>query len=126
MLINLWILRDINLDSLLILLEGMKWLTHLLRGIQIKAIKETSLSANQGKNEMKKMSWNIEHDTGSEYAPIRGGPVGMSSLAVELGPMEIRTFVVIFWIEICLFSTQQVKKNCSMEPLIVLFSQIYS
>lgn len=64
--------------------------------IQIKAIKETSLSANQGKNEMKKMNWNIEHDSGRESAPIRGGPLDMSSLVVELGPMEIRTFIVNF------------------------------
>ncbi|XP_059293041.1 alpha-mannosidase isoform X1 [Lycium ferocissimum] len=71
-------------------------LKEMFAGKRIKAIKETSLSANQGKNEMKKMSWNIEHDSGSESAPIRGGPVDMSSLVVELGPMEIRTFVVKF------------------------------
>lgn len=64
--------------------------------IQIKTIKETSLSANQGKNEMKKMSWKIEHDSGSNAAPIRGVPVDISSLVVELGPMEIRTFIVKF------------------------------
>lgn len=71
-------------------------LKEMFAGKRIKAIKETSLSANQGKNEMKKMSWNIEHDSGSEAAPIRGGPVDMSLLIVELGPMEIRTFIVKF------------------------------
>ncbi|CAN4078717.1 unnamed protein product [Withania somnifera] len=71
-------------------------LKKMFAGKKIKAIKETSLSANQGKDEMKKMSWNIEHDSGSEAAPIRGGPVDMSHLVVELGPMEIRTFIVKF------------------------------
>nr|XP_016455893.1 PREDICTED: alpha-mannosidase isoform X1 [Nicotiana tabacum] len=71
-------------------------LKEMFAGKTIKAIKETSLSANQGKKEMKKMNWNIEHDTGSEPAPVRGGPVDISSLVVELGPMEIRTFVVKF------------------------------
>lgn len=71
-------------------------LKEMFAGKRIKTIKETSLSANQGKNEMKKMSWKIEHDSGSNAAPIRGVPVDMSSLVVELGPMEIRTFIVKF------------------------------
>ncbi|XP_060195923.1 alpha-mannosidase-like isoform X1 [Lycium barbarum] len=71
-------------------------LKEMFAGKRIKEIKETSLSANQGKNEMKKMSWNIDHDSGNEPAPIRGGPVDTSHLVVELGPMEIRTFVVKF------------------------------
>ncbi|KAL3345926.1 hypothetical protein AABB24_024727 [Solanum stoloniferum] len=71
-------------------------LKEMFVGKRIKAIKETSLSANQGKNEMKKMHWNIEYDSGSESAPIRGGPLDMSRLVVELGPMEIRTFIVKF------------------------------
>ncbi|PHT56477.1 Alpha-mannosidase [Capsicum baccatum] len=71
-------------------------LKEMFAGKRIKAIKETSLSANQGKNEMKKMTWNVEHDSCSEATPIRGGPVNMSNLIVELGPMEIRTFLVKF------------------------------
>nr|GME12519.1 alpha-mannosidase isoform X1 [Ipomoea batatas] len=62
----------------------------------IKALKEMSLSANQLKSEMKRMSWKVEGDKGKEPTPIRGGPVDMSSLVVELGPMEIRTLVLSF------------------------------
>nr|GMC96915.1 alpha-mannosidase-like isoform X5 [Ipomoea batatas] len=62
----------------------------------IKAVKEMSLSANQLKSEMKRMSWKVEGDKGKDPTPIRGGPVDMSSLIVELGPMEIRTFLLSF------------------------------
>lgn len=63
---------------------------------QIKKLKETSLSANQDKSEMKRMTWEVEGETLNEPAPIRGGPVDISSLIVELGPMEIRTFILTF------------------------------
>lgn len=43
---------------------------------------------------MKRMTWKVEGDNGNESAPVRGGPVNSSALIVELGPMEIRTFVV--------------------------------
>ncbi|KAL2520356.1 Glycosyl hydrolase family 38 protein [Forsythia ovata] len=62
----------------------------------IKAIKETSLSANQDKSGMKRTTWQVEGENGSNSDPIRAGPVNMSSLIVELGPMEIRTFVLRF------------------------------
>lgn len=65
--------------------------------LQIKELKETSLSANQDKSEMKKMTWTIEGDD-SEHnpAPVRGGPVDNTTLIVELGPMEVRTFLLRF------------------------------
>ncbi|KAL3525252.1 hypothetical protein ACH5RR_013624 [Cinchona calisaya] len=63
----------------------------------IKSIKETSLSANQEKSKLKRMTWKVGGDIGSEPAPIRGGPVSSSALVVELGPMEIRTFLLKFW-----------------------------
>nr|GLL26254.1 alpha-mannosidase-like [Ipomoea trifida] len=71
-------------------------LKKMFPGKTIKSLKEMSLSANQQKSEMKRRSWKAEGDNGSEPTPIRGSPVDMSSLVVELGPMEIRTFVLCF------------------------------
>ncbi|KAJ6797677.1 alpha-mannosidase [Iris pallida] len=62
----------------------------------IKEVKETSLSANQDKSEMKKLHWRVEGDGGSYPAPTRGGPISNSTLIVKLGPMEIRTFLLTF------------------------------
>ncbi|KAH0465233.1 hypothetical protein IEQ34_005336 [Dendrobium chrysotoxum] len=62
----------------------------------IKELKETSLSANQDKAEMKKLNWRVEGDSGDNPTPLRGGPVNNSTLVVELGPMEIRTFLLKF------------------------------
>ncbi|XP_077246588.1 alpha-mannosidase-like [Tasmannia lanceolata] len=62
----------------------------------IKELKETSLSANQDKSEMRKMNWKVEGDSGEIPAPMRGGPVDNTTLIVELGPMEIRTFLLTF------------------------------
>jgi alpha-mannosidase len=55
-----------------------------------------SLSSNQEKSEMKKMTWKVEGDNGEQPSPVRGGPVDSSTLVVELGPMEIRTFLLQF------------------------------
>lgn len=63
---------------------------------QIKKIKETSLSANQDKSETKTMTWKVEGQTQNRSTPKRGRPVDESSLVVELGPMEIRTFILTF------------------------------
>ncbi|KAL0543429.1 hypothetical protein IC582_018525 [Cucumis melo] len=62
----------------------------------IKEVKEMSLSANQLKSEMKKKVWKVEGDGKTEATPVRGGPIDQSALLVELGPMEIRTFVLKF------------------------------
>lgn len=62
--------------------------------LQIKTIKETSLSANQDKSAIKKMPWKVEGVSGSEPATVRGGPVDPLALVVEMGPMEIRTFIL--------------------------------
>ena len=64
--------------------------------LQIKEITETNLSTNQEKSEMKSLKWKVEGDNGDEIAPLRGGPVDNSTLVVELGPMEIRTFLLEF------------------------------
>ncbi|KAK9948409.1 hypothetical protein M0R45_003985 [Rubus argutus] len=71
-------------------------LKKMFTGKTIKELKEVSLSANQDKSEMKRMTWTVEGSTGEEPTPVRGGPVNSSSLVVELGPMEIRTFLLKF------------------------------
>nr|XP_011462234.1 PREDICTED: alpha-mannosidase isoform X1 [Fragaria vesca subsp. vesca] len=71
-------------------------LKKMLTGKTIKELKEMSLSANQEKSGMKKMKWHVEGSTGEEPTPVRGGPVDSSTLVVELGPMEIRTFLLKF------------------------------
>lgn len=70
-------------------------LKKMFNGKTVKRLQEVSLTTNQIKSEMKKMSWNVEGDSGSGPAPVRGGPVDNSTLVVELGPMEIRTFLLI-------------------------------
>uniref|UniRef100_A0A0D9XHR0 Alpha-mannosidase n=1 Tax=Leersia perrieri TaxID=77586 RepID=A0A0D9XHR0_9ORYZ len=62
----------------------------------IKELTETSLSANQKKSDMKKLDWRVVADTKNEPAPLKGGPVESHALVVELGPMEIRTFLLKF------------------------------
>ena len=59
-------------------------------------IKEMSLSTNQEKSEMTKKTWKVEDDSGEEPTPLKGGPVDNSTLVVELGPMEICTFLLKF------------------------------
>lgn len=59
-------------------------------------IKETSLSANQDKSKIKTMPWKVDGGNGIEPPIIKGGPVDPSVLVVELGPMEIRTFILHF------------------------------
>lgn len=69
----------------------------MFSGLQIKELRETNLSANQNKTNMKKMKWRTEGDVGTVSAPIiRGSPVDNTTLVVELGPMEIRTFLIKF------------------------------
>ncbi|KAK7262969.1 hypothetical protein RJT34_30552 [Clitoria ternatea] len=62
----------------------------------IKEVKEVSLSTNQEKSEMKKMTWKVEGEKVQESNAVRGGPVGYPDFDVELGPMEIRTFLLKF------------------------------
>ncbi|KAI6671517.1 hypothetical protein NL676_006402 [Syzygium grande] len=68
----------------------------MFAGRTIKEVKEMSLSANQEKSEMKRMTWKVKGEVASEPMPLRGGPVDVSDLVVELGPMEIRTFLLKF------------------------------
>ncbi|KAG4941222.1 hypothetical protein JHK87_045093 [Glycine soja] len=62
----------------------------------IRELKEVSLSSNQEKSEMKRMTWKVEGDKGQEPQAVKGGPVSYHNLVVELGPMEIRTFLLKF------------------------------
>ncbi|KAF9678599.1 hypothetical protein SADUNF_Sadunf07G0051300 [Salix dunnii] len=71
-------------------------LKKMFNGKAIRELKEMSLSSNQEKSEMKKMTWKVEGDSGEQPSPVRGGPVDSSTLIVELGPMEIRTFLLQF------------------------------
>ncbi|KAG0473150.1 hypothetical protein HPP92_015007 [Vanilla planifolia] len=86
--------REDRQNSVLATVELKK----IFAGKVIKEWKETSLSANQNKSEMKKRNWRVEGETGNHRAPVpvRGGPVNNSTLIVELGPMEIRTFLLKF------------------------------
>lgn len=66
--------------------------------LQIKEVKEMSLSANQEKAKMKeKMRWKVEGEAEQPSSPpLKGGPLDSSALVVELAPMEIRTFLLRF------------------------------
>ncbi|KAK6127824.1 hypothetical protein DH2020_038426 [Rehmannia glutinosa] len=65
---------------------------------KINGIKETSLSANQEREEMekKRLSWKVEGSDTKQDTDLRGGPVDPVKLVVELAPMEIRTFIINF------------------------------
>ncbi|XP_058102931.1 alpha-mannosidase At3g26720-like isoform X2 [Magnolia sinica] len=64
---------------------------------KITKVTETGLSANQERVEMekKRLVWKVDGPL-EEEPKVRGGPVDPSTLVVELGPMEIRTFVLVF------------------------------
>ncbi|KAF9618950.1 hypothetical protein IFM89_002945 [Coptis chinensis] len=70
----------------------------LFLGRKITNIIETNLSANQEKlaMERKKLHWKVAGSENNESQVVRGGPVDPEKLVVELGPMEIRTFVIGF------------------------------
>ncbi|PIA32796.1 hypothetical protein AQUCO_04300016v1 [Aquilegia coerulea] len=73
-------------------------LRKLFHGKKISKVTETSLSANQDRVEMerKKLRWKIAGAVKDEAEVFRGRPVSSSNLVVELGPMEIRTFIIGF------------------------------
>jgi len=48
-----------------------------------------SLSANQEKSEMKRMTWKVEGEATADPTTVRGGPVNVLDLVVELSPMGI-------------------------------------
>ncbi|KAF8400067.1 hypothetical protein HHK36_015942 [Tetracentron sinense] len=62
----------------------------------INKVTEMSLSANQLREEMekKRLVWRVEVSPEEEPKVVKGGPVDSAKLVVELGPMEIRTFII--------------------------------
>ncbi|KAJ9189777.1 hypothetical protein P3X46_001031 [Hevea brasiliensis] len=64
---------------------------------KISKVTELSLSANQERADMekKRLVWKVAGST-EERKVVRGGPVDPAKLAVELAPMEIRTFLIDF------------------------------
>jgi len=46
--------------------------------------------------EKKRLKWKVQGSAADEKV-VRGGPVDPSKLVVELGPMEIRTFIISFY-----------------------------
>ncbi|XP_078433957.1 alpha-mannosidase At3g26720-like isoform X2 [Wolffia australiana] len=75
-------------------------LTKLFPDKKIEKIVETNLSANQQRSEMerKRLVWKVASspDETRPQPPLRGRPVDPLKLVIELGPMEIRTFLVNF------------------------------
>ncbi|KAL1569764.1 alpha-mannosidase [Salvia divinorum] len=73
-------------------------LKKMFSGKTITEVKETSLSANQDKSEMKRTTtWQVEGTAQNEAAaPTRGASVDAATLVVEVALMEIRTFILTF------------------------------
>lgn len=72
-------------------------LSKLFASRKITNATELSLSANQEKSAIKpRYIWNVKDSDNESKHPIRGGPIDPTNLRVELGPMEIRTFLLNF------------------------------
>ncbi|KAF8400068.1 hypothetical protein HHK36_015943 [Tetracentron sinense] len=85
---------------------------------KISKVTETSLSANQERAKMEKnrLVWKVEGSSGSKV--VKGGPVDPAKLVVELGPMEIRTFIIDFdYLQMSLSSNS--RPATSMATLVV-------
>ncbi|KQJ88370.1 hypothetical protein BRADI_4g17308v3 [Brachypodium distachyon] len=72
-------------------------LKRVFRDKKIGKITETNLSANQERAAMenKRLKWKVQGPPAEEKV-VRGRSVDPSNLLVELGPMEIRTFIIRF------------------------------
>lgn len=64
--------------------------------MQIEKATELTLSGNQPKSAVKKKVWRVEGEESTRHASLRGGPFKEDDLTVELAPLEIRTFGVVF------------------------------
>ncbi|KAG9139497.1 hypothetical protein Leryth_024187 [Lithospermum erythrorhizon] len=71
-------------------------LKRLFSDKKINTIKETSLSANQEREEMekKRLTWKVADSNTGQNKVTRGEPVDPVQLVVKLAPMEIRTFII--------------------------------
>lgn len=95
-LLRLAHLYEVDEDKDLSVMASVE-LKKLFPNKKISSAEEMSLSANQGRAEMekKRLVWKAEGSPqGAKVA--RGGAVDPAGLVVELGPMEIRTFVISF------------------------------
>ncbi|GAQ86088.1 lysosomal alpha-mannosidase [Klebsormidium nitens] len=63
---------------------------------KIEKATELTLSGNQPKSAVKKKVWRVEGEESTRHASLRGGPFKDDDLTVELGPLEIRTFGILF------------------------------
>ncbi|XP_010249228.1 PREDICTED: alpha-mannosidase At3g26720-like [Nelumbo nucifera] len=65
---------------------------------KISKVTEMNLSANQERAEMekKRLVWKVEDGPKQEPKVLRGEPIDPVKLVMQLGPMEIRTFIVDF------------------------------
>ncbi|KAL3512072.1 hypothetical protein ACH5RR_024789 [Cinchona calisaya] len=73
-------------------------LKRLFPNKKITKVIETSLSANQEREDMekKRLVWSAESSSNEVHNISRGGSVDPVKLVVELAPMEIRTFLIDF------------------------------
>ncbi|KAK8715926.1 hypothetical protein V6N13_043250 [Hibiscus sabdariffa] len=99
-LLRLAHLYEIGEDSVLSVMTRVE-LKKLFPGKKIAKVTEMSLSANQVREEMekKRLVWEVE---GEDRNPkvARGSQVDPKRLEVELAPMEIRTFVIQFEVDL--------------------------
>lgn len=65
---------------------------------QIGKVTETSLSANQEREEMekKRLVWKSQASSAQTSKVTRGRAIDQAELILELGPMEIRTLLIEF------------------------------
>lgn len=93
-----WCLNHENLSRVYKLVwSGSFLINTILRGLQIKDVVELSLSANQKKSHMKKLTWTVEGNEKVQKNILRGRPLGRDDTSVEIAPMEIRTFLITLW-----------------------------
>lgn len=88
--------KKVKFSAALAFSTELLWQFTLVK-IQVSKITEMNLSASQERATMekKRLKWKAEGSIGSGTM-VRGGAVDPSKLVVELGPMEIRTFLINF------------------------------
>ncbi|KAK8672388.1 hypothetical protein V6N13_110760 [Hibiscus sabdariffa] len=99
-LLRLAHLYEIGEDSVLSVMTRVE-LKKLFPGKKIAKVTEMSLSANQEREEMekKRLVWEVEGENQNPKV-ARGSQVDPKELEVELAPMEIRTFVIQFEVDL--------------------------
>ncbi|GMJ09449.1 hypothetical protein like AT5G13980 [Hibiscus trionum] len=100
-LLRLAHLYEIGEDSVLSVMTRVE-LKKLFPGKKIAKVTEMSLSANQEREEMEKrrLVWEVEGEENQNPKVVRGSQVDPKKLEVELAPMEIRTFLIQFEVDL--------------------------